>query len=116
MAPGSWPPHVWLSCTRLRLACARSAAAFYRRLGFLGNCSAPSHKLPVCLENEPEYDSRYNPSVSQTVEGTRWRMKKILISVFQLSVTIAVLYWVYHDPNRRAQMVEAIRHAQYQWV
>ncbi|HEX4652775.1 MAG TPA: lysylphosphatidylglycerol synthase transmembrane domain-containing protein [Candidatus Udaeobacter sp.] len=43
-------------------------------------------------------------------------MKKILISVFQLSVTIAVLYWVYHDPSRRAQMVEAIRNAEYRWV
>src|SRR5260370_5843172 len=43
-------------------------------------------------------------------------MKKILITVFQLSVTIAVLYWVYHDPNRRAQMVEALRNAQYRWV
>src|SRR6201993_3370953 len=43
-------------------------------------------------------------------------MKKILVTVFQLSVTIAVLYWVYHDPNRRAQMVEAIRNAQYRWV
>jgi len=43
-------------------------------------------------------------------------MKKILITVFQLSVTIGVLYWVYHDPNRRAQMVEAIRNAQYRWV
>jgi glycosyltransferase 2 family protein len=43
-------------------------------------------------------------------------MKKILITFFQLSVTIAVLYWVYHDPNKRAQMVEAIRNAQYHWV
>src|SRR6266540_3791522 len=43
-------------------------------------------------------------------------MKKILITLFQLSVTFAVLYWVYHDPNRRAQMVEAIRNAQYRWV
>ncbi len=43
-------------------------------------------------------------------------MKKILITLFQLGVTIAVLYWVYHDPNRRAQMVEAIRNAQYRWV
>jgi glycosyltransferase 2 family protein len=43
-------------------------------------------------------------------------MKKILVSIFQLSVTIAVLYWVYHDPSRRAQMVEAIRNAQYRWV
>jgi uncharacterized protein (TIRG00374 family) len=43
-------------------------------------------------------------------------MKKILVTLFQLSVTIAVLYWVYHDPNRRAQMAEAIRGAQYHWV
>ena len=33
-------------------------------------------------------------------------MKKFLITLFQLSVTVAVLYWVYHDPNRRAQMVD----------
>ena len=43
-------------------------------------------------------------------------MKKILITLFQLTVTIAVLYWVYHDPDRRAQMAEVIRHAQYRWV
>src|SRR5205809_4377021 len=48
--------------------------------------------------------------------GTFRRMKKILVTVFQLSVTIGVLYWVYHDPNRRAQMVEAIRNAEYRWV
>src|SRR5947199_314605 len=50
------------------------------------------------------------------MEGTFRRMKKILVTVFQLSVTIGVLYWVYHDPSRRAQMVEAIRNAQYRWV
>jgi glycosyltransferase 2 family protein len=43
-------------------------------------------------------------------------MKKIFVTLFQLSVTIGVLYWVYHDPTRRAQMVEAIRNAQYRWV
>src|SRR4051794_25490675 len=43
-------------------------------------------------------------------------MKKILASIFQLSVTAAVLYWVYHDPSRRAQMVEALRNAEYRWV
>src|ERR1043166_313383 len=43
-------------------------------------------------------------------------MKKILVTIFQLSVTIGVLYWVYHDPNRRAQMVEALRNAEYRWV
>ncbi len=43
-------------------------------------------------------------------------MKKILVTVFQLAVTIALLYWVYHDPNRRTQMAEALRHARYSWV
>jgi hypothetical protein len=43
-------------------------------------------------------------------------MKKILITLFQLSVTVGVLYWVYHDPNRRTQMVEAIRNAEYRWA
>jgi uncharacterized protein (TIRG00374 family) len=43
-------------------------------------------------------------------------MKKILITLFQLAVTIALLYWVYHDPDRRAQMAEALRHAHYSWV
>src|SRR5262249_16803413 len=43
-------------------------------------------------------------------------MKKVLVTIFQLSVTIGVLYWVYHDPARRAQMVEALRNAEYRWV
>src|SRR6266403_2976803 len=43
-------------------------------------------------------------------------MKKIVVTLFQLAATIAVLYWVYHDPEKRAQMVEALKNAQYQWV
>src|SRR5437879_13341576 len=43
-------------------------------------------------------------------------MKKILVTLVQLSVAIGVLYWVYHYPNRRAQMAEAIRNAEYRWV
>ncbi len=43
-------------------------------------------------------------------------MKKLLVTILQLSVTIGVLYWVYHDPNRRAQMVQALRNAEYRWV
>src|SRR5438094_937060 len=50
------------------------------------------------------------------MEGTFRRMKKILVTLFQLAITIAVLYWVYHDPNRRTQMAEALRHARYSWV
>jgi glycosyltransferase 2 family protein len=54
--------------------------------------------------------------LGEDLEETLWGMKKILVTLFQLTVTISVLYWVYHDPTRRAQMVEAIRNAQYHWV
>jgi glycosyltransferase 2 family protein len=43
-------------------------------------------------------------------------MKKILLSVLQFAVTIAVLYWVFHDPHKRAQMLVALRQADYFWV
>src|SRR5881394_2277002 len=43
-------------------------------------------------------------------------MKKIVLSVIQLTVTAAVLYWVFHDPHKRAQMAEALRQADYRWL
>ncbi len=43
-------------------------------------------------------------------------MKKILVSLVQLSVTIALLIWVFHDPHQRAQMAHALRVADYRWV
>jgi len=43
-------------------------------------------------------------------------MKKTLLTILQLAVTGALLYWVFHDPAVRAGMVEAIRHAEYQWI
>ena len=43
-------------------------------------------------------------------------MKKIFITLLQLAVTIAVLYWVFHDPNKRAQMGVALRTADYTWI
>jgi uncharacterized protein (TIRG00374 family) len=43
-------------------------------------------------------------------------MKRILLSILQLSVTIAMLWWVFHDPDQRAKMVVALRSADYRWV
>ena len=43
-------------------------------------------------------------------------MKKILLTIFQLSVTVAILVWVFHDPNKRLQMKEALRMAEYSWI
>ncbi len=43
-------------------------------------------------------------------------MKKILLSTFQIIVTIALLFWVFHDPVQRAKMAEALRQADYRWI
>jgi uncharacterized protein (TIRG00374 family) len=43
-------------------------------------------------------------------------MKKILITIFQVVVTVAVLIWVFHDPERRAKMREALWTADYLWI
>jgi len=43
-------------------------------------------------------------------------MKKILVTLFQLAVTVAVLFWVFRDPNKREQMKLALRLADYRWI
>ena len=43
-------------------------------------------------------------------------MKKIVATLFQITVTVGLLYWVFHDPQKRAQMWEALRQANYAWV
>ena len=43
-------------------------------------------------------------------------MKKILLTLLQLTVTAAVLYWVFHDPEKRAKMADALRAAEYRWI
>lgn len=43
-------------------------------------------------------------------------MKKALLTLLQLAVTAGVLFWVFHDPAKRAQMWVALRAADYRWV
>src|SRR5947207_5207545 len=43
-------------------------------------------------------------------------MKKIVITIIQLVVTIALLIWVFHDHEQRAKMGKAIQAADLRWV
>ena len=43
-------------------------------------------------------------------------MKRIFLTILQLSVTIAMLWWVFHDAGQRAKMWEALQKANYWWV
>jgi len=43
-------------------------------------------------------------------------MKKLVITLVQLGVTFALLWYVFHDPNQRHQMKIALAAADYRWV
>jgi uncharacterized protein (TIRG00374 family) len=43
-------------------------------------------------------------------------MKKTLLTILQLAVTFALLYWVFHDPAVRAAMAAGVREADYRWI
>ena len=43
-------------------------------------------------------------------------MKRILLTIFQLAITIAILFWVFHNPEKRAQMKQALDQADYPWI
>jgi glycosyltransferase 2 family protein len=43
-------------------------------------------------------------------------MKRAVIMLFQLLVTAAGLWYVFHEPQRRAQIADALRHADIRWV
>ncbi|MFM8458821.1 MAG: lysylphosphatidylglycerol synthase transmembrane domain-containing protein, partial [Chthoniobacterales bacterium] len=42
--------------------------------------------------------------------------KKTLLTLLQVAVTVGLLWWVFHDPEKRAQMLEALRQAKWAWL
>ncbi len=43
-------------------------------------------------------------------------MKKTVLTLIQISVTVGMLWWVFHDPTQRHAMREALHKANYGWV
>jgi glycosyltransferase 2 family protein len=43
-------------------------------------------------------------------------LKKTLITILQILVTVGLLWWIFHDPEKRAQMAEALKQADYWWL
>jgi len=43
-------------------------------------------------------------------------MKKTLLTLLQVAVTVGLLWWVFHDPEKRAQMGEALGQANWSWL
>src|ERR1043166_3244486 len=106
---------VWLPRAGLHLARARSSAAVCRRCRSEKTGSTSAARLPVCLGNESAQNGRGNPKVRRYLEG-KFPVKKAIITLLQLAVTVALLYWVFHDPEQRAKMAKALHEADYRWV
>jgi uncharacterized protein (TIRG00374 family) len=43
-------------------------------------------------------------------------MKKTILTILQVIVTVGILFWVFHDPDKRAKMWEALIHAKLSWL
>jgi uncharacterized protein (TIRG00374 family) len=43
-------------------------------------------------------------------------LKKLLITLVQAAVTLLLLWWIFHDPSKRAQMVQALGKADPLWL
>ena len=48
--------------------------------------------------------------------GVRFMNKKTLLTVFQVAVTLGLLWWVFHDPDKRSEMAGALRLADWRWL
>src|SRR3954465_6875333 len=68
------------------------------------------------MGNEPAQNRRGNQEICGDMEGTLRRMKKTILTLIQVSVTVGMLWWVFHDPVQRHAMREALHKANYGWV
>ena len=43
-------------------------------------------------------------------------MKKTVVTILQVLVTLAILVWLFHDPQKRAEMFSAVSRADHLWI
>lgn len=43
-------------------------------------------------------------------------MKRVLLPIVQIAITVALLWWIFHDPQKRADMALALQKADYWWL
>src|SRR5947207_14263038 len=98
------------------MARAGSPTAFSWRHAIGAAHTHVAAELPDCVGAQSAFIGRRNHAIPRDLERTHRRMKKILLTLFQIAVTVGMLIWVFHDPNQRAKMAEALRTADYRWV
>src|SRR4051794_40916041 len=109
---------VWLPSTGRHLARAGSSGAVCRSRRSRPARSPARPGMHFRLGNEPAKNAAGNPQISRALEASfpHAPMKKVLLTSAQVAVTIALLYFVFRDPAKRAQMATALRLANYWWM
>src|SRR5439155_594155 len=108
--------HVRLPHAGWEVAGPRSSTTFSWRHATGAAHTHVATKLPDGVGDQPAFIGRRNHAITRDLEGTFRRVKKIFLTLFQIAVTVGMLIWVFHDPNQRAKMAEALRTADYRWV
>src|SRR5438045_9130346 len=116
MAARSRAAHFWLSRPGLHLAGAGPPAAVQRRCRSSQSGAVASARLRLGLGIESAQNSRTNPPLGRNLERTFRHLKKISVTILQVLVTVAVLWLVFHDPEKRRQMAHALATADYHWL
>src|SRR5438270_1701544 len=110
------PAHFWLSRPRLHLAGARPSAAIYGRRRFGQTGAAVAKELWLGLGDESAQNRGGDRALGWNLERPLRRMRKILVTIIQVAVTIVLLWWVFHDHDQREKMSKALHQADYRWV
>jgi len=75
--------------------------------------SSATYVLELSREAAPE---AIRSAVSRWKTLFPMNLKKILITLLQAAVTLLLLWWIFHDPSKRAQMLQALAKADPRWL
>src|SRR5690606_28832032 len=73
-------------------------------------------KLFVCLGNEPSSNPGSHRPLPSAMEGSLRHMKKTLLTVLQGAVTLGILLWLFRNPERNREMLNADTQAMAGWM
>src|SRR5207248_5762957 len=100
MAWSNCSAYDWLSHAGCKMARTGSSTTFPWRHAIGAPYAHVAAKLSDRVGAQSACIRRRNHAIPRDLERTLRRMKKILLTLFQIAVTVGMLIWVFHDPNQ----------------
>src|SRR5438094_2601995 len=101
--------HDWLSHAGCEMAGTGSSIPVSGRHATGAAHTHVAAKLPDCMGAQSACISRRNHAVPHNLERTLQRMKKILLTLFQIAVTVGMLIWVFLHPKKGGTIARQTR-------